>query len=132
MPKSRVSKAKIESTRKPFPTIDDALKEANRLTAMLRELGSLKYPLDIRRGVKKRQKQVEGFIMHHDSASLKAGAKTYLFSIKKARNGDSYLEISESRAGKEGTPKAKAVLYVFPEHAQAFEQAVSQMTSKIN
>jgi hypothetical protein len=127
MPRKKESQQNSELVRPPFLTIDDAIQEAERLTAILRELGEQKYPLDIRRGVARKQEETIELTAEDNDVVLKAGAKSYVFDIKQARNGTAYLAISEKRGG----GKERGVIYVFAEHARAFSQAVSQMTMRL-
>ncbi len=129
MPRKKESQPTIESSRPPFVTIDDVIQEAERLATILRKLGQQRHPLDIRRGVRKQENQAE-LAMNGGSSVLKAGSKTYVFDIKQARNGASYLAISENR-GEQEMGKAKGAIYIFAEHARAFSQAISQMTTRL-
>ena len=130
MPRKKESQPKIESSRPPFLTIDDVIQEAEKLAAILRELGEQKHPLDIRRGVFRKQEDMAELAISGDSSILKAGSKTYVFDIKQARNGASYLAISEKR-GEQDEGQARGVIYIFAEHARAFSHAISQITTRL-
>ena len=130
MPSKKESQPTIESTRPPFVTIDDVIKEAEKLASILRELGGQKHPLDIRRGMFRPQEGRAELATHGGSSILKAGSKTYVFDIKQARNGASYLAIRERR-GEQDVGQAKGAIYIFAEHARAFSQAIRQMTTRL-
>ena len=53
MSNSKMKQSKLEIDRDPFVTIDDLLDKAQDLFSGLRDLSERKYPLDIRRGVRK-------------------------------------------------------------------------------
>lgn len=92
----------------------------------LRKLSEFKYPLDIRRGVGKGVKKR----MSDDKQSrqIKGSGRTYFLDIQKTRGGKPYLRITESRKG-EGDKFERNSINVFPEDADEFAQAVSEMVS---
>jgi len=114
----------------PFTTIDDLVHQADRLATGLRRLGDYKYPLDIRRGVNKRE-GVSDVTDESDSRIVKAGAKTYFLDIKKTKEDKPFLVITESRFKGEGKERERMSISVFPENAAEFAEAVSVMALKI-
>ena len=113
----------------PIITIDDLLNKSRELFAGLSRLSEYKHPLAIRRGVigkgvKKR--------MQHDKQSrqIKGGGRTYFLDVEKTRDGKPYLRITESRKG-EGDKFERNSVNVFPEDADQFAEAVSEMVSKL-
>jgi len=71
--------------------------------------------------------------MPHKSTSntVKAGAKTYFFDLKKTKDKRPYLTITESNFKGEGEDRERKTLVIFPESAQKFAEAISQMVSKL-
>ena len=66
---------------------------------------------------------------------LRAGSKTYFFTIESTKQEQSpYLKITESRykGDEDGRPVyEKQSIYVFPEHVNAFAQAVTEMAKNL-
>ncbi|MCI0558942.1 MAG: DUF3276 family protein [Nitrososphaera sp.] len=118
--------------REPFITIDDLMRRAEELATDLRELGQRKYPLDIRRGVVVRE-EVSDVADIDNSKTVKAGAKTYFLDIVSSKaNDDKYLRITESRFKGEGNERERSSIIVFPDNAEEFLQAVSEMVAKLS
>ena len=131
MQKSRGSGSRSNPDRQPFTTIDDALETAKKLTAMLVKLGGYKHPLDVRKGrVSKHRKEVESVAENDESRQLKGSGRTYFFDIKKTKDGKRYLVITESRKSGEDKFERSSIM-VFPEDAGEFNEAVAEMTAKI-
>jgi hypothetical protein len=107
-----------------FTTIDDLVQLSQELLVRLRQLGGYKHPLAVRRGV-------EHMAQNHDSRTVRAGATTYFFDVKRTKEGRPYLVITESRRRGETQERERHSLAVFPENAQAFSQAVSDMVSTL-
>jgi hypothetical protein len=117
-----------DAAPEPFVTVDDLLQKAHELFAGLKKLSEFKYPLDIRRSMRKGVKKQ----MTNDKPSrqIKAAGRTYFLDIEEARGGQTYLRITESRKG-EGDKWERNSVNVFPEDADQFAQAVSDMSSKL-
>ena len=128
MPKKKVSRSGSKPDREPFITIDDLLKKAQELFAGLKKLSEYKYPLDIRRGIRKGVKKR----MNENSQSrqIKASGRTYFLDIEETREGKPYLRITESRKGK-GEKFERNSINVFPEDADEFVPAVTEMASRL-
>ena len=94
----------------------------------LRKLSGYKHPLDVRRGVRKGVKKR----MNDDrqSRQIKGSGRTYFLDIETTKGGKPYLRITESRKG-EGDKFERNSINVFPEDADQFAQAVSEMASKL-
>ena len=120
-----------ETVREPFVTIDDLVVRADELAGGLRTLSEYKHPLDIRRG-RKRGEGVSDMAEEGDSRTVKAGARTYFFDLKETKDGKPYLLITESRFKGEDKKRQRVSFAVFPEQAEAFNEAVSDMTAKLN
>jgi hypothetical protein len=130
MPKERESQLGSDLIRETFITIDDLVLKAEELTSGLRTICEYKHPLDIRKGKTKR----EGVMDVSDDAesrTVKAGAKTYFFDIKKTKEDKPYLVITESRFKGEGKERERVSIAVFPENTEDFAQAVGEMTAMI-
>ena len=128
MPKKKRSGSRGNLDREPFITIDDLLHKAQELLTGLKRLSELKYPLDIRRGVRKGVRKR----MNDDGQSrqIKGAGRTYFLDIEETKEGKPYLRITESRKGK-GDKFERNSVNVFPEDAGEFAQAVSEMASKL-
>jgi len=111
-----------------YTTIDDVIQLAKELLDRLGQLGEYKHPLMVRRGRKGVVNMVE---RNEDSMTIKAGAKTYFFDIKKTKEGKPYLLITESRFKGEGKDRERNSIVVFQENAQEFAKTVSEVTTKL-
>lgn len=131
MPKDEVSRSGSKPDREPFTTIDDLLRKAQELSVGLKKLGEYKHPLDIRRGVSVRKGVRKRMNDDKQSKQLKGSGRTYFLDIEKTREGKPYLRITESRKGK-GDKFERNSINVFPEDADEFTQAVTEMASKLS
>jgi hypothetical protein len=125
----KASKVRIKPKREPFITIDDLVKKAQELTAGLRVLGEYKYPLDIRRGIRKGV--ISNMTGKEETMQVKAGGRTYFLDLKKTKDDKPFLVITESRFKGEGEGRERNTIMVFPENAEEFSNAVSKMTAKL-
>ena len=116
--------------RDPFITIDDLLHKAQELFTGLRKLSQYKHPLDIRRGVRKGKGVKKRMGEDRQSKQIKGSGRTYFLDVEKTRDGKPYLRITESRKG-EGDKFERNSINVFPEDAQEFAMAVSEMAAKL-
>jgi len=134
MPNDKVLRQGSDLKRPKFLTIDDLTQQAEQLAASLKILSASRYPLDIRRGVRKIEKpgeEVVSMTQSESSATVKAGSKTYFFDIRESQGGSRYLVITESSfKGEEGKRERRSIM-VFPEEAQNFAQTVTEMTAKL-
>ena len=131
MPNDKVSESGSEPDREPFTTIDDLLYKAQELFAGLKRLSEYKHPLDVRRGVRKGKEVKKCMNDDRQSWQIKGSGRTYFLDVEKTKEGKSYLRITESRKGK-GDKFERNSINVFPEDADEFAQAVSQMTSGLD
>jgi hypothetical protein len=129
MPNDRGSGSGSSPDQEPFITIDDLVHKAQELFDGLTKLSQYKHPLDIRRGVRKGVMKR----MNDDKQSkqVKASGRTYFLDIEETKKGSPYLRITESRKGK-GEKFERNSVNVFPEDAETFAEAVSEMTSKLD
>lgn len=116
--------------QEPFVTIDDLLQKAGEIFAGLKKLAEYKYPLDIRRGSAIRKGVSKVMDEDRESMQIKASGRTYFLDVEKTKEGKPYLKITESRKGKEDKFERSSVL-VFPEDADEFSDAVSEMVGKL-
>jgi hypothetical protein len=128
MQNNKVSRSGSNPGREPFITIDDLVRKAQELSRGLRTLSGYKYPLDIRRGIRKGVK--ERMNKDKQSKQIKGSGRTYFLDVEKTKDGRPYLRITESRKGK-GHKFERNSINVFPEDAEEFAQAVSEMISKL-
>ncbi len=68
---------------------------------------------------------------NRESKQVRAGSRTYFIDIEEAKNGKRFLKITESRFKGEGSERERASIIVFPEEANAFAEAVSEMAEKL-
>lgn len=125
MQKSRVLQSRGNTDRKPFTTIDDLILLSQELFARLKTFGEYKHPLAVRKGVKYMEDQ-------NESLTVKAGATTYFFDLKKTKDGKPYLVITESRFKGENEERKRVSIAVFPEQSKEFVNAVTEMTAKLD
>ena len=74
----------------------------------------------------KRQERKE----NKDSIQVKGGGRTYFLDMARTSKDTPYLRITESRKG-EGEEFERSSIYVFPEDAQKFGEAVQEMTNRL-
>lgn len=58
------------------------------------------------------------------STMLRAGKTTYFVDLKEAKNGNKYLQITESRVN--GEERKKSTVRVFGESIEQFKQAIEE------
>jgi hypothetical protein len=112
---------------KPITTLDDCLRQAERLAGDLKYLASQKHPLAVRKGTSLKP----GSAPKVRSRILKAGSKTYFFDIKRDKEDRPYLVITESRFQGEGRARERARLMVFAEHTRDFAACVTALVSQL-
>ena len=130
MPKKKESGSKHETQKDTFTTIDDLREQAEQLINGLRQVGSYKHPLAIRRGTSLKGEGVNDMV--EESKTVKAGARTYFFDLKETKEGKPYLVITESRFKGEDDDRERNSIVVFPENIEEFMGAVSAMAAKLN
>jgi hypothetical protein len=113
--------------REPFTTIDDLVQKAQELFSGLKKLSEFKHPLDVRRGIRKGV--VKSMNDDRESRQVNGSGRTYFLDKETTKEGKPYLKITESRKGEKKFQRNS--IYVFPEDADEFAQAVSEMTSKL-
>ena len=128
MPNDNVSRSGTDPNPEPFITIDDLLLKAQELLTGLKKLSEFKYPLDIRRGIRKGVKKRMND--NRQTKQIKGAGRTYFLDIEETKEGKPYLRITESRKG-EGDKFERNSINVFPEDAGEFAQAVSKMAAKL-
>ena len=109
-----------------FSTIDDAIQMARRLEKCLTKLAGYKYPLDVRRGVRKMTIENE-----KESLTVKAGSRTYFFDVQKTREGKPYLTITESRYMGKDQERERNTITIFPEQMEQFSQTLVQLAGQV-
>jgi hypothetical protein len=113
----------------PFITIDDLVHQAQELSLGLEKLSAYKYPLDIRRGVRK---GVEKRMRDKGSSrQIKGRGRTYFFDVGKTRENKPYLRITESRKG-DGDQFERNSIHVFPEDMDEFARTVSEIAARLS
>ena len=118
-----------EGQREHFVTLDELVSQAEHLCSGLRTLSERKHPFEIRRGVRKGVDEMAD--QDERSRIVKAGAKTYFLDIKETKDEKPYLMITESRFKGEGEDRERISIVVFPENAQEFSEAVSELTAQL-
>lgn len=66
-----------------------------------------------------------------ESKTVKAGARTYFFDLKKTQDGKPFLVITESQFKGEGQDRERARIVIFPEQAQEFLVTVQEMVGQL-
>lgn len=66
-----------------------------------------------------------------NSKTVKAGSITYFFDLKKTRDGNPFLVITESRYRGEGKERERSSTVLFPEHASKFLESLQEMIQKL-
>ncbi len=109
----------------PFATIDDCIALAQQLAGRLEQLGTYKHPLGVRKG--------EGMtpMIEEDSVQIRAGKRTYFLDVARTNEQKPYLRITESRFTGEEGERERNTIFVFPEEAEQFAQAVAGMAARI-
>lgn len=130
MQNDKGSKSGSNPEPEPFITIDDLVKQAQELFRGLCKLSEYKHPLDIRRGTAIRRGVKKRMNKKRQSKQVNAASRTYFFDVSETTDGKPYLRITESRKGGEDAWE-RASIIVFPEDADKFAEAVSEMTSKL-
>ena len=127
--KERMPSNTDEGQKESFVTLDGLVSQAEQLFNGLRTLSERKHPFEIRRGIRKGVDEMAD--QDERSRIVKAGAKTYFFDIKETKDEKPYLMITESRFKGEGEDRERISIAVFPENAQEFSEAVSEMTAQL-
>ncbi|MSP12829.1 MAG: DUF3276 family protein [Chloroflexi bacterium] len=65
------------------------------------------------------------------SKVVKAGKRTYFFDVKKAKNGEPYLIVTESRFAGEGKERERSSILVFPDAIDDVVQAMDEIAKLI-
>jgi hypothetical protein len=120
----------------PFTTIEDAITIARELLSRLTRLSAYKYPMAVRRGLRKgvreEMKEQDQKQEAKESMSVRAGARTYFFDLlETTKDRKPYIVITESRFMGEGKDYERQRLTLWPEHAEEFGQAVTEMIAKL-
>ena len=122
-----------EPTREPFATIDEAIDLNQKVHTVLTELANYRYPLGVRKAgrVRKGVNRMAKDRKKGESIMIKDGSRTYFIDVEKMSDGKPYLKITESRYKGEKEERKRNDVIVFPEKAEAFAKAVSQMAAKL-
>jgi hypothetical protein len=125
MPIIQPSRLASVNNSKAFITIDDLARLAEELQSGLCKLGEYKYPLGVRKGVRKLKNERE-------SLSIKAIGRIYFLDLKETKDGKPFLVVTESRSKKEGEARERSSIVVFQENAKEFADAITDMVSKMS
>lgn len=63
--------------------------------------------------------------------TIKAGATTYFFDVKTAKDGKPYLAITASRFKGEDSERERSTIFVFQEQAQEFLATTQEMIAQL-
>ena len=125
---------KAKPQKEPFVTLDDLTIKAQELVDGLQKLSTYRHPLDVRRGVPTEWEEVSEEMSekteNKNNLQVKGGGRTYFLDLAKTSKDTPYLRITESRKG-EGEEFERSSIYVFPEDAQEFSNAIQEMTSRL-
>lgn len=64
------------------------------------------------------------------SRTVKAGKRTYFLDVKKAKNGERYLTITESRFAGEGIERERSRVIVFADALDGFVEALHEVVKE--
>jgi hypothetical protein len=64
------------------------------------------------------------------SKTMRAGRKTYFFDAKESKNGNRYLQITESRQDQAGQ-RNRSSIFLFPDHIEQFQQTLSEVAAHL-
>ena len=62
--------------------------------------------------------------------TVKGGGRTYFFDLRESKNGNKYVQVTESRRGQDGQ-NIRNSLFLFPDHAQEFQSALSEIIEQV-
>lgn len=62
--------------------------------------------------------------------TMRAGRKTYFFDAKESKNGNRYLQITESRQDQNGQ-RFRSSIFLFPNHIEEFQQKLSEVAAQL-
>lgn len=129
-----MSAGMLNQERAPaLPTIDDCLSQARQLLQALGQLAQQKHPLSIRKGsaLRTHRRGVGSMTNTETSQVIKAGSRTYFFDVKQTKDGKPYLMITESRFHGEDKARERDTVTVFPEQAQEFVRALTDLAARL-
>lgn len=134
MPERNVYKSTKDKQQESYVTLDDLTVKAQELVDGLQKLSTYRHPLEVRRGVPKAGEGVSEEMSERkakqDSLQVKGGGRTYFLDMARTSKDTPYLRITESRKG-EGEEFERSSIYVFPEDAQKFSEAIQEMTNRL-
>lgn len=61
---------------------------------------------------------------------VKGGNRTYFFDLRESKNGNKYVQVTESRRGQDGK-NVRNSLFLFPDHTQEFQSALSEIIEQV-
>ena len=61
---------------------------------------------------------------------LSAGGRTYFLDLKETQSGNKYLQITESRRGKDGQ-NMRSSIFLFEDRAREFREALDEMVAQM-
>lgn len=64
------------------------------------------------------------------SKTMRAGRKMYFFDAKESKNGNRYLQITESRQDQDGQRKRSSI-FLFPDHIEQFQQTLQEVAAQL-
>ena len=64
------------------------------------------------------------------SKTMRAGRKMYFFDAKESKNGNRYLQITESCQDQNGERKRSSI-FLFPDQVEQFQQALSEVAARL-
>jgi hypothetical protein len=117
--------------RKSFVTIDDVAHMAKELLDKITALCECRHPLDIRRGVGSPDGEGNTLDINETSRVLRVGAKAYFFDLRKTKDGQPYLSITESRPKEMSAERERRKILVFANEARRFGDAVAAMIARL-
>ena len=69
---------------------------------------------------------------NQNSYQVRAGSRTYFIDVGTTADGNRYLKITESRYKGDDELRERSSIIVFPEHVQAFLNALSEQAARLH
>lgn len=64
------------------------------------------------------------------SKTMRAGRKMYFFDAKESKNGNRYLQITESSQDQNGQRRRNSI-FLFPNQVEQFQQTLSEVAAQL-
>ena len=62
--------------------------------------------------------------------TVRGGGRTYFFDLRESKNGNKYVQVTETRKGQDGQ-SVRNTLFLFPDQAEEFQSALSEIIEQV-